>query len=177
MLKWKKPGFGHQETHCGRFMVSHNVNGGDINSRWFAYMADEGIPGVFDEPMTFDGFPKRAAAKRYCEIEATPQLIANVQSAALSCYGLSLSPDQARRVLNVDPDLMPELEDGPELDTLPREDLGDAILAVVLPGPPTVQDSLIGFRQDRWHWPLNGSEARYRREFLRALRAAIGRGR
>lgn len=70
VLLWKRARWGRQETHCGRYMVAHNVNLGEINRRWFAYKGDEGKPGEFDEPMTFDGFETRDEAKRYCEVDA-----------------------------------------------------------------------------------------------------------
>jgi hypothetical protein len=95
--------------------------------------------------------------------------------AASKHYGMTLTDSQAARVLEADDSLAGEIGKGGEMDTLPRDDLGDAILSVIMPGPPTVQDDLIGETQNRWHWPCLGSGDEYRKAFAAALKAALTR--
>lgn len=62
-LKWKKPQWGMQKTHCGRYFVDRSENGG-----WNSYG-----PGD-DFPITDDQFDTRSEAKDVCEEEADRKL-------------------------------------------------------------------------------------------------------
>ena len=63
LLKWKKAQHAHQGTHCGRYWVERDPDGGHYN-RWHAHRID------FDEQLTMDGFETRADAKWFCEKDA-----------------------------------------------------------------------------------------------------------
>jgi DNA-binding PadR family transcriptional regulator len=67
MLKWKRPDRPHhQVTHCGRYWVERDPDGGHFN-RWHAHRID------IDEQLTFDGFETREEAKAYCEEDANEE--------------------------------------------------------------------------------------------------------
>jgi hypothetical protein len=87
-------------------------------------------------------------------------------------FGMVLTRDQVYAVLCHDLSVVDELGPSGDLDTLPREDLAQALLDFLLPGPPTVQDDL-SFHQERWHWPMNASSGKYCRAFTKALKAAV----
>lgn len=86
-----------------------------------------------------------------------------------------ISPDIARRVLEADRELCPELTAGGHMDTLAREYLAQALIDVLMPGPPAAYDSLVGKLISHWHWPANGSDPAYSRAFWRAFRKAAAR--
>lgn len=69
MLKWKRPQWRHQRTHCGRYRVEKIAFRCGYGTwryrtdRWFAYRSD------YDEPLSFDGFVYRSEARAYCEAD------------------------------------------------------------------------------------------------------------
>jgi hypothetical protein len=102
----------------------------------------------------------------------TVAALRGLQKTAWKYYGVRLSDDQARRVAR-DPDLAPEL--GPRdgyLDTLGRDYLIMAIIELVMPGPPAVQDATFSREQKYWHWPMNASNPAYAKAFYTAFKAA-----
>lgn len=103
----------------------------------------------------------------------TPKHVERAKRTAATCFGLDISDEQARRVLEIDPTLLPELNADGSLDTAPRDYFGMALIELIMPGPPAVQDDLIGEEQDCWHWPCFGSGDEYTRAFETAFRKAI----
>lgn len=95
--------------------------------------------------------------------------------AAKKYFGIVLTETQARDVLRLDDDntVIPELDAGGHLDTAPRDYFAMLLIEYLMPGPPAVRDGMfLGANQDRWHWPCFGSDQKYTRAFVKALKAA-----
>ncbi len=107
------------------------------------------------------------------KVTFTRTAVRRMRLAVAKTLSLSISEGQARAILKIDPDLESELNESGNLDTLPRSDLADAFIELVMPGKPSATDELIGERQPYWHWPCNGSSDGYRNAFYRVLRAAL----
>lgn len=84
-------------------------------------------------------------------------------------FGISISEDQAKRIIRWDDEQMfvVELKDSGILDTTPLDYFRMAIVDLVMPGAPTVQDDLIKQNLSRWHFPMNGSSKAYKKAFLK----------
>lgn len=108
---------------------------------------------------------------------ATSSRIRRVMQTARHYFGLDIDAECARRVIHWDEDgsFVGELSDDGHLDTAPRDYFSMAMIDAIMPGPPEVQDDFIGFPQERWHWPLNGSSPDYQRAFAKAWRKAVKR--
>lgn len=100
--------------------------------------------------------------------------IAGIRAAAIRYPGIKIDDILASRILDAaDETVKDEIEEDGGLDTATRDYFAMAVIEVILPGSPTVQDSLLGGdRQYRWHWPCNGSSGPYARAFHVAFRKA-----
>lgn len=110
---------------------------------------------------------------------ATRRRVACVIATARRYFRVSLTEALARAVIRWDDenDFVGDLEPSGLLDTAPRDYFGMALLAVLMPGKPSVQDELISAPLERWHWPLNGSSEDYRAAFEKAWRNALRKAR
>jgi hypothetical protein len=110
-------------------------------------------------------------------VRATKRRIELVKITAAKTFGLCLADDHARQIIewDVDRSFVAELDRDGHLDTAPRDYFGMALVELVMPGAPTVQDDLISDRQTRWHTPCNSSSDEYKKAFLRAFRAGVKR--
>lgn len=104
----------------------------------------------------------------------TKQRIERVIATARRTFRVNLSPEMARKIIVWDDDKMfvAELEDSGHLDTAPLDYFSMALIDVVMPGKPTVQDGFISQPLTRWHFPLNGSSQDYHRAFWKAWHRA-----
>lgn len=100
------------------------------------------------------------------------KIILNAQQAILDYYNLVVSEAQAKQVLEAEPTLIEELDGEAFLDTAPREDLGGAIITVIMPEKPTVRDALIQRKLEYWHFPCNASSSKYTKAFFKRFAQA-----
>jgi hypothetical protein len=105
----------------------------------------------------------------------TKARVGSVVATAKKYFGVLLTDDQAKTVIKADETLMQELRSVSEvgsLDTYTRDYLIMALIEVVLPGSPTIQDSMVFRPMKYWHWPCNGSNPEYAAAFYAAFRMA-----
>jgi len=108
-------------------------------------------------------------------LRVTQARLDSVINTANRYFGVLLNEDQARQVIAADDTLRDELRGVREaalLDTYTRDYLIMAVIEVVLPGPPAVQDSMIFRPMEYWHWPCNGSDDQYAATFYTAFKRA-----
>lgn len=105
----------------------------------------------------------------------TPKRVERTIRTARELFGLTLPSAHAHAIIRWDDENMfvRELADDGHLDTAPRDYFRMAVIEVLLPGPPSVQDHMFLEPQDRWHWPAYGSSPEYSRAFLAAWRRAV----
>ncbi|MGH7174788.1 MAG: hypothetical protein ACREGR_00315 [Minisyncoccia bacterium] len=97
--------------------------------------------------------------------------VVGLKATAAKYFGVLLNDEQAQQV-GRDQDLRPEIGPRGEFDTYGRDYLIMAIIEVVLPGPPAVQDDLLGGKYEWWHWPCFGSSTKYSKAFYTAFKKA-----
>lgn len=114
-----------------------------------------------------------ARKKKPPQPRITAKRIDLAKRAAAEDFHMVLTDALARKVLESDRSLIAELGDDGALDTAGRDYFGMALLEVIMPGKPTVQDSLISTPLKCWHWPCFGSGDEYTLAFAQSLAAAM----
>jgi len=90
-------------------------------------------------------------------------------------FRFNIDTENAIKIIKWDEDesFVKELSANGRLDTLAREYFTMAVIDVLMPGPPTIQDSFVRSERDRWHWPCYGSSDDYLKAFTKAWRKAV----
>jgi hypothetical protein len=106
-------------------------------------------------------------------VRVTAQQVVVVKQDAKKHFGLLLTDEQAHSLIRNSEEVREDLSKY-GLGTYGRDYLIMEIIEQVLPGQPTVQDSLVwmGRPLQRWHWPCNGSGDEYRAAFYEAFKTA-----
>lgn len=95
---------------------------------------------------------------------------------ASKSYDVEIDEAIASQIIQWDEDgdlFVSDLSDRGFLDTAPRDYFGMALIEVLLPGPPSVQDELLfGINTNQWHWPCFGSSSQYKLAFVHAWEEA-----
>lgn len=97
-----------------------------------------------------------------------PKDIKEVKWIAKDYYGILLTDQQARELINSSASIRSELTTNSLSDTAARTYIADAVIEKVMKGKPSNPDKY----EEGWFWPLYGSTKAYTEEFKREFKKA-----